>query len=105
MRERLLQEQKSRTDLVSRLRGVVSRKAISTRLGSEMFERQRDLTALTIVQRELEDIEAALRRIELGTYGNCEECGNLIGDERLEARPWVRMCLVHQSQIERPRSR
>ncbi|EDP73971.1 TraR/DksA family transcriptional regulator [Hydrogenivirga sp. 128-5-R1-1] len=38
-------------------------------------------------------IEIALKKIENGTYGICEECGAPIGEKRLEALPWVRLCI------------
>ncbi|NPA12993.1 MAG: TraR/DksA family transcriptional regulator [Aquificae bacterium] len=38
-------------------------------------------------------IDIALRKIENGTYGICEECGSQIGEKRLEAIPWVRLCI------------
>ncbi len=38
-------------------------------------------------------IEIALKKIENGTYGVCEECGEPIGEKRLEALPWVRLCI------------
>lgn len=38
-------------------------------------------------------IDLALRKIESGTYGVCEECGEPIGEKRLEAIPWVRLCI------------
>lgn len=41
----------------------------------------------------LKDIEDALSKIGLGTYGNCESCKEPIGDERLVAMPAARLCL------------
>lgn len=41
----------------------------------------------------LEEIDAALERVELGTYGTCERCGRPIGEGRLEARPTARTCI------------
>ncbi|NPA53365.1 MAG: TraR/DksA family transcriptional regulator [Aquificae bacterium] len=38
-------------------------------------------------------IDIALKKIENGTYGVCEECGAQIGEKRLEAIPWVRLCI------------
>ncbi|MGB9766047.1 MAG: TraR/DksA family transcriptional regulator [Sulfurihydrogenibium sp.] len=38
-------------------------------------------------------IDLALRKIDNGTYGICEECGAIIGEKRLEAIPWVRLCI------------
>lgn len=41
----------------------------------------------------LNKLEAALKKIEDGTFGRCEECGELIGEKRLEAIPGVLICL------------
>ncbi len=42
---------------------------------------------------ELGEIDAALARIEQGTYGTCEVCGGAIGRDRLRALPEVRRCV------------
>ena len=47
-------------------------------------------------QQTLDEINAALQRIEDGTYGTCEMCGKPIGAERLEAIPWTRLCIDDQ---------
>jgi RNA polymerase-binding transcription factor DksA len=47
-------------------------------------------------QQTLEEINAALRRIDEGTYGMCPVCGNPIGAERLRALPWARLCIDDQ---------
>ncbi len=44
-------------------------------------------------RRELAEIDAALRRIERGTYGTCEHCGGAIGHQRLRAMPEARLCV------------
>jgi RNA polymerase-binding protein DksA len=41
------------------------------------------------------DVEEALERIEQGTYGMCEECGEEIPLERLDANPAARTCIAH----------
>ena len=45
------------------------------------------------LQAMLDDVHAALVRIDEGTYGICERCGALIPEERLEARPWTTRCV------------
>jgi DnaK suppressor protein len=69
--------------------------------GTETFERERDITVLQRVEAQLEEVQAALGRIEGGTYGVCELCGRPIGDERLEAMPMARYCLEDQARAER----
>ena len=41
----------------------------------------------------LSDIDDALVKIDAGTYGVCEQCGEAIGDARLEAMPAARLCI------------
>ncbi|HEX4540663.1 MAG TPA: TraR/DksA C4-type zinc finger protein, partial [Acidimicrobiales bacterium] len=62
-------------------------------IGTETFDRERDVSILEQVEAELADVELALRRLDDGTYGTCEACGRLIGDSRLEAKPEARLCL------------
>ncbi|HET9443788.1 MAG TPA: TraR/DksA C4-type zinc finger protein [Acidimicrobiales bacterium] len=69
-------------------------------LGSETFDREKDLSILDQVEADLADIEHALRRLDDGTYGTCEACGKAIGDERLEAMPAARFCLDDQALAE-----
>ena len=69
-------------------------------IGTETFDRERDLSLLEQVEAELADIEHALERLEEGTYGTCEACGKPIGDERLEAVPAARFCLQDQDKAE-----
>ena len=70
-------------------------------VGTETFEREKDLSILEQVEAELADVEHALRRLDDGTYGTCEVCGKVIPDERLEAMPAARLCLAHQAEAER----
>ncbi len=49
----------------------------------------------------LAEIDAALARIDDGTYGTCERCGRPIGEERLEARPWATLCIDDKRKQER----
>jgi DnaK suppressor protein len=41
----------------------------------------------------LADVERALAKIEEGTYGKCDVCGQPIGEARLEALPWAVVCV------------
>ena len=70
-------------------------------VGSETFDREKDLSILEQVEAELTDVARALERINDGTYGACEACGKPIGDERLEAVPAARFCLEDQAEAER----
>jgi len=70
-------------------------------VGTETFNRERDLSILERVEAELADIDHAMRRLDEGSYGTCEACGKPIGDERLEAMPAARFCLEDQATAER----
>ena len=52
-------------------------------------ERERDLALSAQAQQAVDEIDAALKRIELGVYGVCVESGLPIPKERLEAIPWA----------------
>ena len=56
-------------------------------------------------RRELEAIQAALARIEAGTYGMCETCGETISAARLMAMPTARRCVACQERLEHSRTR
>ena len=52
------------------------------------------------------EVEAALNRLDVGTYGRCEICGSEIAADRLEAMPAARLCLADQARAGRdPRAR
>lgn len=54
------------------------------------FERSQVATLVQQARRHLADVEAALARLDAGTYGTCERCGRPIPPERLEVRPTAR---------------
>ncbi|GIF01163.1 TraR/DksA family transcriptional regulator [Paractinoplanes rishiriensis] len=51
---------------------------------------------LAAARYAVEDIRAALQRIDAGTYGMCLQCGCIIAADRLRARPTARWCAVCQ---------
>lgn len=69
--------------------------------GTVAFDRQFALNLVSTERESLFEIDDALRRIEEHTYGVCEECGELIGESRLRALPFVRMCVGCQSAKEK----
>ena len=54
-----------------------------------------DLALMTMnrERRELDEVNAALRRLSAGEYGVCELCEGQIGQPRLRALPWARLCI------------
>jgi RNA polymerase-binding transcription factor DksA len=74
-------------------------------IGTETFEREKDLSILEQIDSELGDVEWALKRLDDGTYGTCEVDGKPIPEERLEAMPAARLCKEHQAEAEREAAR
>ena len=68
---------------------------------SQVFEQQRDLALRDRNQQHLAAVEAALRRLDEGTYGTCVSCGQPIARERLEALPWASHCIGCQRTLGR----
>jgi DnaK suppressor protein len=69
--------------------------------GTETFEMEKNVSLLEQVDDELLEVEAAVQRLERGTYGTCQVCGRPIGEERLEAMPGTRFCVEDQAKAER----
>ena len=57
------------------------------------FELSQASALLDQSREALAQVEAALERIDAGTYGDCAVCGNEIAEGRLEARPWTPYCI------------
>ncbi|MGZ9585086.1 TraR/DksA C4-type zinc finger protein [Paenibacillus marinisediminis] len=64
-------------------------------LGSEMFERGKDLALNELHETQWERIDTALQRMDEGSYGTCTVCGQDIPFERLEAVPETMYCIEH----------
>jgi len=69
--------------------------------GSDAYDRDFALSLLSQEQDALYEIDQALKRIELGTYGVCEMSGKPIPRARLEAIPFARFTVQCQSQLEK----
>jgi DnaK suppressor protein len=69
--------------------------------GSDAYDRDFALSLLSQEQDALYEIDEALKRIELGTYGVCEMSSKQIPKARLEAIPFARFTVECQSQLER----
>lgn len=69
--------------------------------GTDAFMRQQTLHQVSTHNRNIADIDSALRAIDEGTYGVCEMCGVLIGKGRLEAQPFAPNCINCQSELEK----
>ena len=99
-RERLQAEQTRVEGLVEELRGELGTAESEDELAdydqhpadtaSDTFEREKDLSILDQLERELAELHAALERVDAGTYGVDEETGAPIDPARLDALPEAR---------------
>lgn len=88
---------RSEQDDLSELSGVDQHQAD---MGTETFDRERDLSLLEQLESELGDVERALQKLDGGDYGLCEICAAPIGADRLAALPAARFCLAHERSAE-----
>jgi RNA polymerase-binding protein DksA len=70
-------------------------------LASHTYDRELDSTLEESEEQHLGRVDAALKRIEAGTYAACENCGQPIAPERLEAMPWATLCIDCKRKAER----
>ena len=105
IKEQLLQE---RQNLQQRLQEEEERQA-AERLRNpdradlaDAYNRGQRISALMArTERQLEEIDAALTKVDEGTYGICDVCENEINPERLRAIPWATLCVKCQEKLER----
>ncbi len=71
-------------------------------LATITLDREIDYTLEEADERVLAAVDAALARIDEGTYGVCASCGQPISEERLEARPWADLCIDCARKAESP---
>ena len=100
-RAMLLQEREAHTRQAAGLRAEAEQLAEERDPGDVQFdeesgqgdtmnvERERDLALSAQALQQVQEIDAALEKIEKGTYGLCERCGQPIPRERLMALPWA----------------
>jgi DnaK suppressor protein len=68
---------------------------------TQVFEQQRDLALRDRAVQQLELVDAALVRIDAGTFGTCTNCGQPVAAERLQALPWAAWCIDCQRTAAR----
>jgi DnaK suppressor protein len=107
-RELLLDERRRVSDAIANLRlenaGSQDEEMPETGLADTAtvtVDREVDYTLEGHSEQVLRDIDAALGRIEAGTYGTCERCGKPIGEERLDAMPYATLCIECKRLEER----
>jgi RNA polymerase-binding transcription factor DksA len=70
-------------------------------LGTETFEQEKNVSLLEQVEHELLEVDVAFERLERGSYGTCQACGEPIPAARLQTRPAARFCVEDQARAER----
>jgi RNA polymerase-binding protein DksA len=71
--------------------------------GTATFERERDLTLENNIKDLLGKIDAAIVKMDKGTYGECDTCGQTIDPARLKAVPYANMCIKCKTEEENKR--
>jgi RNA polymerase-binding transcription factor DksA len=69
-------------------------------VASELAQAESEDALRLVVEQQLAEVDAALARIEDGSYGKCVDCGEDMLDERLDARPEAARCLSCQQALE-----
>ena len=69
--------------------------------GSKTFEREHEMSLANNSRDLLVQVERALGRLDAGTYGRCENCGNAIPKPRLQAFPRATLCVSCKQREER----
>ncbi len=82
-----------RTELAEEVEHPVVAHGAQTAAATEVSESQRGQQLRERESQHLVQIEAALARIDAGTFGLCSSCGKVIAQERLEALPWATDCI------------
>src|SRR6185503_16184060 len=68
---------------------------------SQVFDQLRDLALSDRNVQHLAEVDAALARLDAGTFGTCVRCGREIAQERLDALPWAAHCIDCQRIVGR----
>ena len=66
---------------------------------SHVVDQQRDLALRDRNEQHLAAVEAALERLDAGTFGRCTSCHRAVGEQRLDALPWAALCIECQRAV------
>jgi RNA polymerase-binding protein DksA len=100
LRARLLGDVHKMTDAALNDTAPVRMPSEMADIGTDAYEQELTLGLLGNEEEVLQQIDAALVRIENGSYGKCEECGRGIAKARLDAVPYAALCVHCASQQE-----
>ena len=70
---------------------------------SELTEQEREAALRSVVDQQRAEVRQALARLEAGSYGTCQDCGQALPEERLDARPEAARCVECQTTMEHAR--
>ena len=104
LRARFLGDVSQMADAALQDSNVVRMPSDMADVGTDAFEQELTLDLLGNEKKVLEQIDAALKRIEDGSYGRCEECGRNISKARLAAIPYAALCVRCAAKAENGRS-
>ena len=98
-----------RDQLTNQVRSISAANLTSTKqageeladIGSDNFYREIGLSMLTEDGKKLASIQEAVNRLLNGTYGTCADCGCKVGDGRLKAIPYAKLCIDCQAEQEK----
>jgi RNA polymerase-binding protein DksA len=105
-RQQLEQERRRLVEMLAALRADTEATEAETSSadradrGRATSELETDVGLRGDLERQLTEINAALTRVDAGTYGLCESCGTGIPAERLSILPAARYCVAHQRAHE-----
>ena len=99
-RELLLEERRKMTDAIAYLQtenpGSMDEEIPETGMADTAtvtLDREVDYSLEENAAHVLREIDDALKRLDDGTFGTCRRCGKPIGEERLDAMPYVTLCI------------
>jgi DnaK suppressor protein len=81
-----------------------SRPQYGKRIGdhtSDALETRRNVAAADTLRGQRAEVTRALAKLDEGSYGRCDGCGQPIGDDRLEALPWAAECVACRAKPAR----
>ncbi|GMA24143.1 hypothetical protein GCM10025864_19020 [Luteimicrobium album] len=99
--ERLASLEAQLDDIAEARRGANSDDEHDPEGSTLAFDRAQAAVLAADSRHVIEEVDAAVGRLDAGTYGVCERCGRPIGAARLELRPTARLCVTCQAQAER----
>lgn len=103
-RDQLLSEVREKIAASGDSLGFANQSKITNDDGLADAAAEMDVALVMRESQELQDIEAALARMDEGSYGSCVDCGGEIGQARLKAYPAALRCLPCQERFEHAQS-